>query len=74
MENKAGAIPIRMVVAMIAIAKPIATAIHLPRWVLPRLSTTERRRRQTTIDLIHSSPHLLWDIGVAEGNVGSPDR
>jgi len=51
---------------MIAIAKPVAAAIHLPRWILPRLA---RRRRQATIDLIHSSPHLLRDIGVTEGRI-----
>jgi uncharacterized protein YjiS (DUF1127 family) len=55
-----------MVIAMIAIAKPIATAIHLPRWVLPRLSNSQRRRKQATVDLIHSSPHLLRDIGATE--------
>ena len=54
---------------MIAIAKPIATAIHLPRWVFPRLSSTERRRKQATIDLIHSSPHLLRDIGATEDKI-----
>jgi hypothetical protein len=63
-----------MIVAMIAIAKPIATAIHLPRWVLPRLSATENRRKQTTIDLIHSSPHLLRDIGVGDGQISPRDR
>jgi hypothetical protein len=68
MENKAGAIPIRMVIAMIAIAKPIATVFHLPNWVFPRLSSAERRRKQTTIDLIHSSPHLLRDIGATAEN------
>ena len=51
---------------MIAIAKPVATAFRLPRWALPRLFTTTRRRR-ATIDLIHSSPHLLRDIGLGEG-------
>ena len=66
MENKAGAIPIRMVIAMIAITKPIATAIHLPHWAFPRFSSTERRRKQATVDLIHSSPHLLRDIGATE--------
>ena len=74
MENKTGAIPIRMVIAMIAIAKPFSAAIHLPRWVFPRLSGGERRRKRATVDLIHSSPHLLRDIGLAEGNVGSPNR
>jgi len=51
---------------MIAIAKPVA-AFRLPRWVFPRLFITTRRR-QTTIDLIHSSPHLLRDIGLGEGH------
>ena len=63
MENNTGAIPIRMVIAMIAIAKPMSTVFHLPNWVLPRLWGRDRQRRQTTIDLIHSSPHLLRDIG-----------
>lgn len=48
---------------MIAVAKPIATVFHLPSWVFPRLIGREHQRRQTTIDLIHSSPHLLRDIG-----------
>ena len=48
---------------MIAIAKPIAIVFHLPRWVFPRLARAERQRRNATIDLIHSSPHLLRDIG-----------
>jgi uncharacterized protein YjiS (DUF1127 family) len=74
MENRTGAIPIRMVIAMIAIAKPFSAAVHLPRWVFPRLSGGERRRKRATVDLIHSSPHLLRDIGVAEGNVSSPNR
>ena len=69
METKAGAIPIRMVVAMIAIAKPISTAFHQPRWVFPRLWGSERRRKQATVDLIHASPHLLRDIGATEGNL-----
>ena len=74
MENKAGAIPIRMVIAMIAIAKPISTVFHLPRWAFPRLWGSERRRKQTTIDLIHSSPHLLRDIGVAAGDLDERNR
>jgi uncharacterized protein YjiS (DUF1127 family) len=74
MENKAGAIPIRMVIAMIAIAKPISTVFHLPRWVFPRLSRTERRRKQATIDLIHASPHLLRDIGIDNGQIASQNR
>lgn len=59
---------------MIAIAKPVATAIHLPRWLLPRFARIALRRRQTTIDLIHSSPHLLRDIGVGDGQIGPRDR
>jgi hypothetical protein len=66
MENKAGAIPIRMVIAMIAITKPLSTSFHLPRWAFARLWSTERRRKQATADLIHSSPHLLRDIGATE--------
>ena len=69
MENKAGAIPIRMVIAMNAIAKPIIAAIHLPRWTFPRLFSTDGRRKQATIDLIHASPHLLRDIGATEDKV-----
>ncbi len=53
---------------MIAIAKPVATSFHLPRWAFPRLWNTERRRKQATIDLIHSSPHLLRDIGATAEN------
>jgi len=59
---------------MIAIAKPFSAAIHLPRWVFPRLSASERRRKRATIDLIHSSPHLLRDIGMVEGTLSSPNR
>lgn len=53
---------------MSAITKPLAAAFHLPRWVFPRVSAIARRRRQTTMDLIHSSPHLLRDIGATEDN------
>lgn len=59
---------------MIAIAKPISTIFHLPRWVFPRPWNTERRRRNATIDLIHSSPHLLRDIGVAAGDLDERNR
>jgi uncharacterized protein YjiS (DUF1127 family) len=48
-----------------AFAKPART-IHWPRfnslWIA-------RKRRQTTVDLIHSSPHLLRDIGLTEGQI-----
>ena len=70
MDNKAGAIPIRMVIAMTVIAKPLATVIHFPRWLLPRLVDSHRRRKQATMDLIHSSPHLLRDIGATEEHFG----
>lgn len=53
---------------MITIAKPVATSFHLPRWTFPRLWNSERHRRQATIDLIHSSPHLLRDIGATPEN------
>ncbi len=59
---------------MIAIAKPIATAIRLPRWAFPRLSNGEHRRKQATVDLIHSSPHLLRDIGMDDGQITSQNR
>lgn len=54
---------------MNAIAKPLLLVISLPRWHVPRLFSDKRRRRRATIDLIHSSPHLLRDIGLAEGRV-----
>jgi len=54
---------------MIAVAKPLLTAVHLPSLRLPRLFGGAQRRRQATIDLIHASPHLLRDIGVTEGRV-----
>lgn len=69
MENNAGAIRIRMVNAMNTIAKPFIIPIRLPRWTFLRLSTVQRRRRQATMDLIHSSPHLLRDIGATEEHV-----
>ncbi|HEY8577698.1 MAG TPA: hypothetical protein VIL88_15335 [Devosia sp.] len=53
---------------MNAIAKPRLLAISLPRWHIPRLFSDQRRRR-ATIDLIHSSPHLLRDLGLADGSV-----
>ena len=67
METKPGAIPIRMVIAMIALTKPVFTAFRLPHWHLPSL--VRRRRKQAMIDLVHASPHLLRDIGVTEGTL-----
>lgn len=45
----------------------ITRPIHLPRWDFLRLFTTGQKRRRATVDLIHSSPHLLRDIGVEDG-------
>ena len=59
---------------MTAIANTLTTAIHLPRLSFPRLFSAERRRRQTTMDLIHSSPHLLRDIGATENNLDERHR
>lgn len=69
METKHGAIPIRMVIAMIALTKPVFTIFRLPHWHLPHLASTERRRKRAMIDLVHASPHLLRDIGVTEGTI-----
>ncbi|UJW85445.1 hypothetical protein [Devosia sp. SL43] len=55
---------------MTAMTKPIIATFHLPRWAIPRLSSAEHQRKRATIDLIHSSPHLLRDIGMTEGNLG----
>ena len=75
MQTKAGAAPIRVVRAMIAIAKPAVAAIRLPRWVFPRLlSGGAARRKQATIDLIHASPYLLRDIGLGDGQVSGQNR
>ncbi|WP_332685992.1 hypothetical protein [Devosia sp.] len=51
---------------MIAIAKPVAAAFHLPRLSFLRPFSANQRRKQATIDLIHASPHLLRDIGATE--------
>jgi len=59
---------------MIAIAKPVTSAFRLPHWVFPRLSATQRRRKQATIDLIHSSQHLLRDIGATEDHFSGRGR
>ncbi|MGB3338686.1 MAG: hypothetical protein WBA73_16045 [Devosia sp.] len=59
---------------MIAIAKPVVTSFHLPRWVFPRLLSGANRRKQATIDLIHSSPHLLRDIGATEDHFSERHR
>lgn len=48
---------------MNTIAKPALAVFHLPSWLFLRQVNAKRRRKQATIDLIHSSPHLLRDIG-----------
>jgi uncharacterized protein YjiS (DUF1127 family) len=54
---------------MSSIAKAFATPARAIRW--PRLNSfwIARKRRQTTVDLIHSSPHLLRDIGLTDGQL-----
>jgi uncharacterized protein YjiS (DUF1127 family) len=59
---------------MIAIAKPFAAMFRLPAIHLPRLNATRGRRKRATLDLIHASPHLLRDIGLAEGQIPSRGR
>jgi hypothetical protein len=59
---------------MNAIARPLIAAFHLPRWSAPLPFSAARRRRQATIDLIHSSPHLLRDIGATDHNISSRGR
>lgn len=54
---------------MATLTKPMTSLFRLPRWALPRLVITERRRKQAMIDLVHASPHLLRDIGVTEGTL-----
>lgn len=54
---------------MLAITKPVLLFF---RFGVPRRSTTKGeigRRKQTTIDLIHASPHLRQDIGLTEEHV-----
>ena len=63
-----------MVTVMNAIAKPVAAFIHLPRLTFPRLFSAERGRKQATIDLIHSSSHLLRDIGATEDHFSGRHR
>ncbi|MET3926255.1 hypothetical protein [Devosia sp. 2618] len=54
---------------MTALTKSLTTPFRLPVLHWPRFNNSERKRRQTTIDLIHSSPHLLRDIGATEGRM-----
>ena len=59
---------------MNAIARPLIAAFHLPRWSAPLPFSAARRRRQATLDLIHSSPHLLRDIGATEDQFSERHR
>lgn len=59
---------------MNAIARPLIAAFHLPRWGAPLPFSAARRRRQATIDLIHSSPHLLRDIGATDHIISNRRR
>jgi uncharacterized protein YjiS (DUF1127 family) len=54
---------------MSSIAKSFATPPHTIRWPSLRWFWIARKRRQTTVDLIHSSPHLLRDIGLSDGQI-----
>jgi hypothetical protein len=44
----------------------LAFAIQLPKLKLLRLVGQSARRRRATLALLHSSPHLLRDIGALE--------
>lgn len=59
---------------MTTLTKPVISAFRLPRWALRRLVSTERRRKQAMIDLVHASPYLLRDIGVTEGMIARRKR
>lgn len=69
MEHRTGATGIRVVTIMSTIARPLSAPFRFAQLRLPRVFGADRRRRQATIDLIHSSPHLLRDIGASEGMV-----
>lgn len=66
MDTKTGATRIRVVHAMTTIAKPLSSHFHLPQIRWPRLKIVSRRRKQTTIDLLTSSPYLQRDIGLLD--------
>jgi uncharacterized protein YjiS (DUF1127 family) len=51
---------------MFAISNPLLARLHTLNLRPPRLFIAEHRRRQTTVDLVNSSPHLLRDIGLSE--------
>lgn len=53
---------------MTSIAKPLLVPFRSFHLSIP--FGVARRRRQATLDLIHSSPHLLRDIGMLESNRG----
>lgn len=66
MDTKTGATSIRVVHAMTTITKPLPSHFHLPQIHWPRFSFGARRRKQTTIDLLTSSPYLQRDIGMMD--------
>lgn len=53
---------------MTSFAKPLLVPFRRLQLSIP--FGVARRRRQATLDLIHSSPHLLRDIGMLESNRG----
>ncbi|HEY0034331.1 MAG TPA: hypothetical protein VGB81_13785 [Devosia sp.] len=59
---------------MTSIAKSLAGPLHHLPWPRLRMIWIKRKRRQTTVDLIHSSPHLLRDIGLTDGNISHRGR
>lgn len=59
---------------MTTLAKPLTVLFRLPAWTWPRLDSSERKRKQATIDLIHTSPHLRRDIGLADDYRGARGR
>lgn len=52
--------------AIRALFKPHQASFQLPQARRGNLSLIERRRRQATIDLLHSSPHLRRDLGLSD--------
>lgn len=59
---------------MSTLAKPFLASFHLPRLALDRKEASPRRRKQATIDLVHSSAYLRRDIGLTDEHVVSRHR
>jgi hypothetical protein len=49
---------------MSTIANSLLLAFRLPLLIPGPREPSPRRRKQSTIDLIHASPHLMRDIGL----------